>query len=385
MPRVSLLLPAYNDLDYLKMAIDTGLKQTFEDFELIVVNDGSTDGTREYLDQLEHPKLKVFHKENGGCYDALNAGLREASGELVSWISSDNLSPDYFLEALVAALDSCPGAKLAYGAYFNIDDRGEIINVNQNNHQFPHELITTTHRGNAAFMYYRECHDKVGNYIDSYSCDTDMWLKLSSIYATVYVMEPLYFYRMHNKRATSGLDEKYYYDTTEQIWDGYKSVFDDASLLGTLYGYPTLNSSDNRYFLAANDLATRFASKQHLNIAMSLWKLTLTGAPVGVIKLVAHNMAQTTALFPKQRDKISSFFAAHIKQNKLLDGKSAAKYIKRFTDLSKDALEDGASDFICDKRWLDQQNATRLHYFSYFAWKQKQMGKFAPVALTSTP
>ena len=86
MPRVSVILPTYNDLDYLREAIRTGLDQTYSDFELIVVNDGSTDATRDYLDNLQEEKVAVVHKENGGCFDALIAlAIVNDLGEKVRW------------------------------------------------------------------------------------------------------------------------------------------------------------------------------------------------------------------------------------------------------------------------------------------------------------
>lgn len=92
-PRFSILMPSYNQAGYQIAALDSLLAQTMGDWEALVVNDGSTDGTPDLIESYgrRDPRFRVFHKTNGGTASALNEGLRHATGEWILWLSADDL------------------------------------------------------------------------------------------------------------------------------------------------------------------------------------------------------------------------------------------------------------------------------------------------------
>ena len=90
-PKVSIIIPVYNGSNYLKEAIDSALSQTYENIEVIVVNDGSNDnGATDQIAQGYGDKIRYLCKENGGVSSALNLGIREMTGEYFSWLSHDD-------------------------------------------------------------------------------------------------------------------------------------------------------------------------------------------------------------------------------------------------------------------------------------------------------
>ena len=95
-PRFSIIMPAYNDEEYIVQAIESVLNQTCQSFELIVIDDGSTDNTPVALSRFrEHPKVKTMRQKNGGTAAARNTGLRLASGEYIGFLDSDDFyTPD---------------------------------------------------------------------------------------------------------------------------------------------------------------------------------------------------------------------------------------------------------------------------------------------------
>ena len=102
-------MPSYNQSRFIRQAIESIQCQTFKDWELIVVDDGSTDGTPEIVaSYLNDPRIKYFRKENGGTGSALNFGFKIATGEYETWFASDNVLYAHALERLVWALDSLP-------------------------------------------------------------------------------------------------------------------------------------------------------------------------------------------------------------------------------------------------------------------------------------
>jgi len=103
---VSVVMPTYNDSLYLEKAIDDILNQTYKDFELIIVDDGSTDNTSEILKEykIKDSRIKILKKENGGTGSALNLGFQSARGEFGTWVSSDDEKRPEFLKELVECL-----------------------------------------------------------------------------------------------------------------------------------------------------------------------------------------------------------------------------------------------------------------------------------------
>ncbi|MBN2133944.1 MAG: glycosyltransferase [Sedimentisphaerales bacterium] len=210
-PKVSIVLPTYNDLRFLPGAIESVLGQSFQDFELVVVNDGSTDGTKAYLDGLNDPRVRVIHQENRRLPEALNAGFRAARGDLLTWTSADNYCAPGFLEHLVGALEAYPEAGFAYSDFANIDKDGQIISVRENPSLTYHDLLAGN-PGVASFMYRRACQDKVGYYDPSMECaeDWDYWLRILEHFETVYVPQVLYHYRRHEDGMSQRLPERVY-------------------------------------------------------------------------------------------------------------------------------------------------------------------------------
>lgn len=97
-PRVSVVVPAYNVAGCVQRALDSVLAQSWTDLELLVVDDGSTDGTREVLARCADPRLRVLSKPNGGLSSARNHGIAHARGEYLAFLDAD----DYWLEAKLA-------------------------------------------------------------------------------------------------------------------------------------------------------------------------------------------------------------------------------------------------------------------------------------------
>jgi glycosyltransferase involved in cell wall biosynthesis len=105
MPRVSVIIPTFNCARFLGRAIETALTQTYRDYELIVVDDGSTDETREVVASFGS-KLRYLYQPNGGVYSARNLALSSANGELVAYLDADDMWYPHKLDTQVAFLDA---------------------------------------------------------------------------------------------------------------------------------------------------------------------------------------------------------------------------------------------------------------------------------------
>ena len=120
MPTVSVIMPCYNAARFLPTSVGSVLAQTFTDWELIIVDDGSTDGTRQWLSVQQDPRISVIRQPNRGVSAARNAGLQVAQGRYVAFLDADDTWSPRFMDRMLAALRARPEAVLAYCGWQNI-------------------------------------------------------------------------------------------------------------------------------------------------------------------------------------------------------------------------------------------------------------------------
>jgi len=127
MARVSVIIPTYNRCQLLREAIASVLAQDFADFELLVIDDGSNDGTRYMVKDLKDERCRYFYKPNGGVSSARNLGLTKAGGDYIAFLDSDDLWPKEYLEVMVSALEDAPGYGVGYCSLTNVYSDGRIV------------------------------------------------------------------------------------------------------------------------------------------------------------------------------------------------------------------------------------------------------------------
>lgn len=158
-PLVSIIIPVYNIMDCLEKCVDSCIKQTYENIEIIMVDDGSTDGTGELCDKLKEKddRIRVFHKENGGSSSARNLGIQQAKGEYLGFVDSDDFISPTMYEELVDAVMRFE-VPIAQVSRDEIDDQGnklpDVCTPPEkaflcNSEEFMKELLM--HRGDCSF------------------------------------------------------------------------------------------------------------------------------------------------------------------------------------------------------------------------------------------
>ena len=136
MPEISVIMPVYNSEKYVKACIDSVLQQTYSDFELICVDDGSTDSSPEILDSIQDSRIKVVHQQNGGGSASRNKGLDLVSGQFFTFIDNDDMyNPDY-LKTLRAGFDFCPKADVVCCNGYGFWDEPGFWQVKPSDYQF---------------------------------------------------------------------------------------------------------------------------------------------------------------------------------------------------------------------------------------------------------
>ncbi|NJR68854.1 MAG: glycosyltransferase family 2 protein [Synechococcales cyanobacterium CRU_2_2] len=209
LPTVSVVIPAYNAMNYLPETLDSALNQTFQDFEVVIINDGSTDPIETWVGQLNHPKVRLISQENRGLAAARNAGILAARGELIAFLDADDLWAPNKLAAQVEMFARSPGVGLVYSWVANINaqgkETGRVLCSTAEGSIWP-ELL----RGNcigcgSVPMVRRECFEVLGAFdtqLGSSNEDWDMWLRLAAVYPIRVVKEVLVYYRQHPNSAS---------------------------------------------------------------------------------------------------------------------------------------------------------------------------------------
>lgn len=320
-PRVSVIMPTYNHLTFLPRAVETALDQTYEDFELIIVNDGSTDGTKEWLDDLHHAKVRVIHQENAGPAEAINTGMKAALGEFVCWISADNESAPFYLEAHVAALDETPEAAMSFSPYYLIDQDSKTVAMHYDNQMKVRGLVTNNNPGNAGFLYRKSVHDTVGLY-EGWACDTLMWYRIAKNFPLVHVVEPTYYYRVHDERATIKNRDDVNADIpgiTEEFLKDLNGTFNVQTVRML---YPGTEQFPQESFPALADFALRMSTAGLHGIALDILVLALGSCPADKAPRILNNLV-TISLLAGQ-DPADRFVAGINRNQSLTDAQKGS-------------------------------------------------------------
>jgi glycosyltransferase involved in cell wall biosynthesis len=131
MVKISAIVPVYNVEAYISETIQSVLAQTFQDFELIVVDDQSPDRSIEIVQQFDDPRIKIIHQKNRGLAGARNTGIRHAQGEYIAFLDSDDLWLPDKLQKHAQHLDQNPQVGISYSPSSFIDEQGQPLGIGQ--------------------------------------------------------------------------------------------------------------------------------------------------------------------------------------------------------------------------------------------------------------
>lgn len=208
-PKVSIIIPAYNASKYLKEAIDSALKQTYKNIEIIVVNDGSKDkGKTRKIAESYGNKIKYFEKENGGVSSALNLGISKMEGEYFSWLSHDDRYYPNKIEEQIKYLSKMnyEDNVILYSDYDLMDKNSTVYAKSVKNHE---ELIKKPEyallRGSVngiTLLIPKKAFDECGMFDEKLRCvqDYDLWKKMQGKYIFTHQEGILATTRLHKEQ-----------------------------------------------------------------------------------------------------------------------------------------------------------------------------------------
>ena|SRR5690606_27498777 len=212
MPTVSVIMPVYNGEQYLAESINSLLDQTFIDWELIIVDDGSTDQTSQIVRSFSQKDSRirlVNHANNLGLVASLNDALLATAGKLIARQDADDLSAPERLERMVRFFQENLETGLIGSNGYYLDEGGKV--VGDSDFPLDHEgirkaiLVEKSPFFHGSWMFRRECIEKVGLYNSLLFSgeDKDYWLRVGEQYETGNLPDKLYYYRVHANAFTS--------------------------------------------------------------------------------------------------------------------------------------------------------------------------------------
>jgi glycosyltransferase involved in cell wall biosynthesis len=228
MPEVSVIIPCYNQGQYIDEAVESVLAQSFDDYEIIIINDGSTDKyTSELLKNYSRPKTKIIHSSNHGLPAARNMAISEASGKFILPLDADDkIGKDYLIKAS-EILNKDRDIGILYCAAELFGDKNGKWNLPD----YTIEKILIENMIFATAFFRKEDWQKVGGYNPNMKAgweDWDFWLSIISLGRKVYkIPDVLFYYRIKKHSMTKNLTTSDHVKLHTQIFYNHKNLFID--------------------------------------------------------------------------------------------------------------------------------------------------------------
>lgn len=213
-PMFSVLIPTYNQAHYLPACLDSLLAQACPNWEAVIVDDGSTDTTRDVLEQYarKDTRFRVLHKENGGVATALNLALENARGKWICWLSSDDMYEPDKLEVQVRAIAGCSGIYFFHTNYNVLfEETGQLSAIGLPADFIPQEeqqvikFFEINYVNGISITAHRSVFEQVGRFNTTLrnGQDFDMWLRISALYRSRYIDHRTCITRVHPGQGSS--------------------------------------------------------------------------------------------------------------------------------------------------------------------------------------
>jgi glycosyltransferase involved in cell wall biosynthesis len=200
LPKVSVVIPAYNAMTYLPKAVESVLRQTFTNFEVLIIDDGSSDHIVPWASQVEDHRVRLISQENQGLPGARNTGIAHAQGEYIAFLDADDLWDPTKLEKQVRCLEENLAVGLVHTWMLLVDEQdkstGRVMKSNAQRDAWK-QLVEKNVIACPSVIVRRCCFETVGVFDRNLRSieDWDMWIRIASRYPFAVIKEPLAYYR----------------------------------------------------------------------------------------------------------------------------------------------------------------------------------------------
>lgn len=208
-PLVSVVIPTFNRKEMVVRAIESVLQQSYPNFELIVIDDGSTDGTEEIVNNyFSDKRFNYYYQQNKGQSAARNFGIDKSRGELIALLDSDNFWVTDKLEKQIEFYNNNRNYDIMFSEIFLVDKNGNILNKKKS-HRFSgnilNKLLYSNFVTNNTVLINRKCFEEMGGFDEDlrYAEDYDLWLRFSTRYQFIYHPIEVTYYCNEGERLSA--------------------------------------------------------------------------------------------------------------------------------------------------------------------------------------
>jgi glycosyltransferase involved in cell wall biosynthesis len=225
MATVSVITPTYNRARFLPAAVASVLSQTFGDFELIIVDDGSEDNTPDVLKPfLADRRVRYVYQENKGQSHARNLALKQATGDFIAFLDSDDVWARDKLEKQLAVFRANSEVDIVHGDEATINEQGSVVslqNMRRYSGRITRYLLADNSVSITTALVRRRCFDEMGGFDTSVGVadDYELWLRFSAKYRFQYIPEIVAAYRIMENQISSNKIKRF--ETNEVIIDRF--------------------------------------------------------------------------------------------------------------------------------------------------------------------
>ncbi|MBA4369063.1 MAG: hypothetical protein C0403_15645, partial [Desulfobacterium sp.] len=295
-PKVSIIIPVYNGSNYMRESIGSALAQTYQNTEVIVVNDGSNDGEKtEKIAKSFGDKIHYFKKVNGGVASALNLGINKMKGDYFSWLSHDDV---YYPNKIERQIEYLRGEKnkdiILYSDFDVIDSASTIINKfiipHYKPEQFIYELIQSSFLHGCTLLIPKTCFKKIGLFDETLKTTQDyhLWVKMAKQYNFIHLPERLIQSRTH---AEQGSCQKNHFREIDNFYIWFmneistKNIPDIYSIAPPIFFHKLAQNYQRRglqgAYRTANQLSLKYSLEKGLFFYIKM-VITITGIPLWI-------------------------------------------------------------------------------------------------------
>jgi len=257
--KITVYIPVHNYGKYVDKAVGSVLKQTMTDWEIIIINDGSTDNTSGIIKKYEnHPKIRVIEQVKKGLNVTANIALRLSNADYFMRLDADDYLDENALLVLSNTLDAKPEAGLVYPDYYLVDEKGEVIEiVRRKKIAEEAELLDLPAHG-ACTMFRRECLLELGGYEEDFDCQDgyELWLRFLRSFKPYNVNIPLFYYRQHQGSLTK--DQRKIFETRGRIKRKFVDKHKNGEIPGVIAIIPVIKQARSSPEHAFTKLAGKY-------------------------------------------------------------------------------------------------------------------------------
>jgi sialic acid synthase SpsE/spore coat polysaccharide biosynthesis protein SpsF (cytidylyltransferase family) len=210
-PLVTVYITNFNYSSYIEQAVESVLNQKYQDFELIIIDDGSTDNSKEIIENYKsHPKINIIFQKNKGLNVTNNIAIRMSKGKYIVRLDADDYFDSNALLLMVQELESNDKVGLVFSDYYLIDKKGEII-TEEKRHNFSKVSLLDQPAHGACTMIRKSFLKELGGYSNNFSCQDgyELWIKMINYKSVSNINLPLFYYRKHGENLTENKERLY--------------------------------------------------------------------------------------------------------------------------------------------------------------------------------